>query len=160
MPTKHERRIGYRAKRKIIPIRRQEFDAADHIREDWNYALVAEFLEARARGYNGLLRQILCTAAHMLKEAAPVMREHEAAKEPATNAFDQLTMTPPVVTKRNQQPGRLSGGEREALRKFAASVFAAGRSKHLLEEAMGEGRVMLANVRKRALGVTAEEDKS
>lgn len=142
---------------------RQKFNAADHIRRDWAYGDVVGFLENRARGYNGSLRQILCTAAHMLKDAAPVMRgDYKAAKEPTTNAFDRLNeeeVAAPVVSKRNQQPGRLSGSEREALKKFAASVFAAGRSEHLMDEAMAEGRAMLANVRKRALGAQTKEDE-
>jgi hypothetical protein len=46
---------------------RQVFDAADYVRPDWNAEDVIYLLERRARGYNGLLRQILCTAAAMLR---------------------------------------------------------------------------------------------
>lgn len=144
----HDKRRTYYAESK-----RQKFDAADHIRKDWNYALTAEFLENRARGYNGLLRQILCTAAHMLKEAAPVMRDHERT----------VALAVPAVSKRSQQPGRLSGSERKALKKFVVSVtevpMHGGEGRW--DEVMAEGRALLANVRKRALGAqTEEEDKS
>ena len=59
----------------------------------------------------------------------------------------------PVVSKRNQQPGRLSGSERTALRNLMTLVDATGATD---EEFMKEGRALLAKVRKRALGDRAE----
>ena len=46
---------------------RREFDAKDYVHEDWSTVDLADMLEDRARGYNGFLRQILCTASAKLR---------------------------------------------------------------------------------------------
>jgi hypothetical protein len=63
----------------------------------------------------------------------------------------------PIVSKRNQQPGRLSGSEREALKKLVAMVAKVGSTK-TEEEVTVAGRALLVKVRKRALGVNAVEE--
>jgi len=65
--TRKERRKAYGGGRK--PVTRRPFSAADHICHDWTPEDLTEFLEERAVGYNGLLRNFLCTAAHQLRAA-------------------------------------------------------------------------------------------
>jgi hypothetical protein len=52
-------------RRKSAP--RYTFSAADHVDPDLDIQDLADSLERRARGYNGLLRQLLCTAAAQLR---------------------------------------------------------------------------------------------
>lgn len=65
--TRKERRAAYgkTQKKKLRP-----FTPSDYVRKDWTPEEAIESLEVRARGYNGLLREILCTAAAMLRDAA------------------------------------------------------------------------------------------
>ena len=42
--------------------------ASDYIRKDWETAVLVEFLEKCAKGYNGRLRELLCSSAAMLRE--------------------------------------------------------------------------------------------
>jgi hypothetical protein len=144
--TRKERRAARYGKRQAAP--RYVFSAAAHVRTDWTFAEVSEFLERRARGYNGPLRQVLCTAAAQLTRAAPIVQAHDKGE------------VAPVVSKRNQQPGRLSGSEREALKQFVILAQATDFSQANQEEVLAAGRAMLAKVRKRALGGQAEEDDS
>ena len=65
--TRKERRAAFGNGRK--PVVRRPFTAADHIRNDWTPEELTLFLEGRAEGYNGLLRNYLCTAAHHLRVA-------------------------------------------------------------------------------------------
>ena len=46
---------------------RARFTPADYVRNDWTTGDLADLLEVRARGYNGLLREFLCTAAARLR---------------------------------------------------------------------------------------------
>ena len=135
---------------------RRTFEASDHVRPDWTEADCIYFLEGRARGYNGMLRATLCTSAALLrrsetllKEAEAQLKEVEAQLQKAEEAQDEAT---PVVSKRNQQPGRLSGSEREALKKFVILAQATDYSQADQRKVLAEGRAMLAKVRKRALG--------
>lgn len=156
--TRKERRKAYGNGRK--PVVRRPFSAADHIRNDWTPDDLIDRLIGRAAGYNGMLRNYLCTAAHQLRVAGATIDRLEAA------LAEQMTVDGKPqyrgdsvgigavanISKRNQQPGRLSGSERAALKDFAALIYDAGESESLQAEAMVTGRKMLANVRKRALG--------
>lgn len=42
------------------------FDPAEYVRKDWDDRQIEAELERRARGYNGLLRQYLCSAAAVI----------------------------------------------------------------------------------------------
>lgn len=153
--TRKERRAARYGKRQAAP--RYVFSAAAHVRKDWSVEDVMDRLEDRAKGYNGILRQLLCTAAAMLKDAVSEDLLKAAAKE-GSEAEDQLACDMGMIptSKRNQQPGRLSGGEREALKKFVAHIVSAGiLGDHT--ETMAMGRALLTKVRKRALGDQAEE---
>lgn len=227
--TRKERRASYGGKRK--PVVRRPFSAANHVRNDWTPDELIMFLEGSAVGYNGMLRNYLCTAAAMLRDAvaedllsseikaAPVMsnelevevverrdtpgvwsveginnsgdgeiylatfygpnsevraREYETMKyrtekgvgEKLDKVLTEVAAAPANISKRNQQPGRLSGGEREALKKFVDNVVIAHtnaviderRGAELMDEAMTAGRAMLTKVRKRALGPNAAEE--
>jgi len=48
---------------------RKIWTAADYVRTDWSTEELADRLERWAHGYNGLLRQLLCTAATQLRLA-------------------------------------------------------------------------------------------
>lgn len=48
--------------------KRRPFVAEDHVRADWDAEFLIEELERRARGYTGLLREVLCTAADILRD--------------------------------------------------------------------------------------------
>jgi hypothetical protein len=116
--------------------------------------MLIEFLEERAHGYNGILRSILCTAAEMMRAQEKSLGGY---RDQAISEAVAAEEAAPVVSKRNQQPGRLSGSERAALKNFAELVYEAGDREDLKAEAMTAGRKMLAKVRKRALGGEAEE---
>lgn len=162
--TRKERRAAYGGKRQAAP--RYVFSAAAHIREDWLPEDLIDLLESRARGYNGILRQVLCTAAATLRQQEVALTGYRAEaigdmlKSEEREPLDEMRNTPvpeaPIaplnLSKRNQQPGRLSGGEREALKKFVAFALMATDSDVHKEEVTTMGRKMLANVRKRALG--------
>jgi hypothetical protein len=47
---------------------RAGFRPTDYIREDWSSDDVIHMLETRAVGYNGLLRELFCTAANYVRE--------------------------------------------------------------------------------------------
>lgn len=64
--NRKERRAAY-GKRQAAP--RRTFSASEYVREDWLPEDLIEMLESRARGYNGILRAVLCTAAAMLRDA-------------------------------------------------------------------------------------------
>ncbi len=73
-----ERRAAYGGKRQKAP--RYVFSAAAHVREDWLPEDLIDMLESRARGYNGTLRQVLCTAAQRLRDQQnAIARLSEAA---------------------------------------------------------------------------------
>lgn len=76
--TRQERRRKFELK---------PFSADDHVRTDWSVEDMIEFLETRALGYNGLLRQILCTAAAMLRDA--VSEDLLQKREDVDQADDQ-----------------------------------------------------------------------
>ena len=44
------------------------FNPGEYVRHNWSNIQVAEQLEDRARGYSGTLREVLCTAARILRE--------------------------------------------------------------------------------------------
>ncbi len=153
--TRKERRAAYGGGRQAAP--RYVFSAEAHVREDWLPEDLIERLEDRAKGYNGILRQILCTAASILRQQEVALAGYRAAYQIDEDEVKEVaaeevwpTVIPPIITKRNQQPGRLSGGEREALKKLVAMITAVGD----VDEAkvMAEGRALLTKVRKRALG--------
>jgi hypothetical protein len=159
--TRKERRAAYSGTmlgRK--PASRHVFNAEAYVRKDWTPTDVTEHLEDRARGYNGILRQLLCTAAAMLKDAVSEDLLKTAAEKELVETLaakyggrDKPEVMAPIaplnLSKRNQQPGRLSGGEREALRKFITLVASAEGTDR---EWAAEGRALLTKVRKRALG--------
>ena len=146
--TRKERRKAFGGKRQAAP--RYVFSATAHVRQDWGPEDLIENLEHRARGYNGLLRSLLCTTADTLHRNVVALEYHRIKEENAEAAV-------PVVSKRNQQPGRLSGSEREALKNFVAFALKATNSDVHKEEVTAMGRALLAKVRKRALGVNAVE---
>ena len=78
--TRKERRKAYGGNRKATPreVRRLVFSAAAHVRNDWTPDELILFLEGRAHGYNGLLREYLCTAAHQLRAAGAEIARLEA----------------------------------------------------------------------------------
>ncbi len=149
--TRKERRKAFGGKRQKLPPR--PFKASDYVRQDWGPADLIAQLYSRARGYNGILRQLLCTAAALIKHQTTVITGY---RDQAISEAVEAEMVAPVVSKRNQQPGRLSGSEREALKKFMELVI---RSEASMtdKDVMAEGRKMLTKVRKRALGVNAVE---
>jgi len=48
------------------PTKRKEFVPADYVRKDWDDHHIEFELKRRARGYSGLLRQLLCSAAAVI----------------------------------------------------------------------------------------------
>lgn len=136
--TRKERRKAYGGKRRKITPR--PFKAFDYVRQDWSGVHLVEMLESRAHGYNGMLRALLCTSAAMLGEQNAQIMGLE----------DGIRVRNDAVSKRSQQPGRLSGGEREALKKLVAMVAEVGSTK-TEEEVTAAGRALLTKVRKRAL---------
>lgn len=152
--TRKERRKAYGNNRnRVVP---RPFKASDHVREDWSPYDVAELLERRAHGYNGRLRSYLCTAAHHIRVAgATIDRLEDELLAAGAVVVAEVAVPAPAVSKRNQQPGRLSGGEREALKNLVTDLLDGELSR---EEAMAEGRKMLTKVRKRALGSDQELD--
>ena len=78
MPAKE----GYKP-RKAAP--RREFDAEDYVRTDWSTLDLADFLEKRARGYNGQLREYLCTAAARLRTYRSQAADYDQAKRELTD---------------------------------------------------------------------------
>ncbi len=60
--------------RKSAP--RREWKAEDYIRGDWGTEHLIERLEQRARGYDGLLRELLCTSAEALRQQNKVLLKH------------------------------------------------------------------------------------
>ena len=150
--TRKERRRMARyggPKKKFVP---QPFKASDHVRKDWGPEDMIEHLEGRARGYNGTLRQVFCTAAALIRHQTSLIEGYRT--QAVSEAVEAESA--PVVSKRNQQPGRLSGSEREALKKFVAMAVMTPPTDDPAA-LMTEGRAMLAKVRKRALGVNAVE---
>ena len=75
--TRKERRKAKKGEHQATA--RAGFRPANYVRNDWTTDDVAEFLEFRARGYNGRLREILCTAAAQLRAggARPVLDDQE-----------------------------------------------------------------------------------
>ncbi len=155
--SRKARREAFGGKRQAAP--RYVFKAADYVRQDWSPEDVAALLERRARGYNGILRDRLCTAAAMLRDAVSEDLLSEKADETVAPVVSKRTTSDPSPSgKRNQQPGRLSGSEREALKKFVdMALYEAPSSKSRHEKVMAAGRALLAKVRKRALDTQAQE---
>ncbi len=60
---------------------RREWHAGDYSRPDWDVDHLVEMLERRARGYNGLLRSVLCTAAQRLRDQNAALRAQEQAQK-------------------------------------------------------------------------------
>ncbi len=165
--SQEKRYLARLRKRQAAP--RQVFSAAAHVREDWSPLHLIEALERRAHGYNGMLRAQLCSAAAMIRSQKARIDEYAAAYKMDADEMEEVVTSmmetpasapimPSNISKRNQQPGRLSGGEREALKKFVAlASMAPPGSKTHREEVMVAGRALLSKVRKRALGVHAVE---
>ncbi len=159
--TRKERRKAFGGKRQAAP--RYVFTPSAYVRPDWNPEDLIEVMEDRARGYNGVLRQVLCTAAAMVRDAVSedLLKTQETGEVVnSTMRGEKDPIMPSNITpglKRNQQPGRLSGGEREALKKFVTLVVSVGSNDDLMNEVMADGRALLTKVRKRALGSNAEE---
>ncbi len=57
---------------------RRTFEASDHVRADWTGADCVYLLERRARGYDGLLRNVLCTSAALLSRSETLLKQAEA----------------------------------------------------------------------------------
>lgn len=157
--TRKERRKAY-GERQAAP--RRTFLASDYLRPDWTAGDLIEFLEDRARGYNGILRQLLCSSAAKITDQQNAITRYEAAKAANDQEMNEVVheiravevapIAPLNISKRNQQPGRLSGSERAALKKFVTLAAAATDSEAHQEEVMTAGRALLTKVRKRALG--------
>ncbi len=90
--TRKERRAARGGRRQPAP--RHVFSADEHVRIDWSVAYCIEFLEARAPGYNGTLRQILCTSAQRLREQEAQLDEYrkayEASQGDLEDALDEM----------------------------------------------------------------------
>ena len=86
--TRKERRAAYGGKRRAAP--RYVFSAAAHIRKDWTTSDLIEFLESRARGYNGLLRELLCTSAQGLREQQAALLAYEESADAAAEETDEV----------------------------------------------------------------------
>ena len=82
--TRKERRAAYGGKRQAAP--RYVFMASDYLRPDFTTAMLIEFLEAKARGYNGHLRALLCTSAAALRDQQAALRRYEANIEALQDA--------------------------------------------------------------------------
>lgn len=69
---------------------RKIWKAEDYVRTDWDAVEVAGFLEARARGYNGQLREILCTAAQQLRDQQTRIDSYAAAYAADEQEMDEV----------------------------------------------------------------------
>lgn len=69
---------------------RKVWKASDYLRVDWTPEDVTALLESRARGYNGQLREILCTAAAMLRNVTGVL---EVVETPSGLAIQPRAVT-------------------------------------------------------------------
>lgn len=67
-PTKKDPRVKVKKGPK-----RFVWKAEDYVRPDWDVDHVIERLEERAKGYDGLLRSLLCTAAAQLRKSAETL---------------------------------------------------------------------------------------
>ncbi len=64
--------------------------ASDYIRPDFTTAMLIEFLEAKARGYNGSLRALLCTSAAALRDQKAALLRYEEAADAAATELDEV----------------------------------------------------------------------
>ena len=86
--TRKERRKAYGGRRQAAP--RYVFNAAAHVRPDFTTAMLIEFLEAKARGYNGHLRALLCTSAAALRDQQAALLRYEGAGDAAAKELDEV----------------------------------------------------------------------
>lgn len=68
---------------------RRKFDPAEHIRADWGIDHVTDMLERRAAGYGGLLRELFCTTAAMIREQRKGMLALATLAEDHANALSE-----------------------------------------------------------------------
>ncbi len=85
--TRKERRAAY-GKRRAAP--RHVWLASDYLRPDFTTTMLIEFLEAKARGYNGHLRALLCTSAAALRDQQAALRRFEEARDAAATELDEV----------------------------------------------------------------------
>lgn len=78
---------GY-GKRRAAP--RYIFSAAAHVREIWTPEDLAEMLVNRAKGYDGVLRELLCTAAAKITEQQALIDQYKSAYEVDAEEFDEV----------------------------------------------------------------------
>lgn len=82
-------------KRRLNKIRKlgsPGFVASKHVRQDWSADDLMYWLEERARGYDGPLREILCSSAYMIRKLgirlAEIEKEKQAQTKPAPEEED------------------------------------------------------------------------
>lgn len=87
--TRKEHRAAY-GKRQSAP--RHVWEASDYLRPDFTTTMLIELLEAKARGYNGRLRELLCTSAAALRDQQMALRALEGIIENRTSEdeFDEV----------------------------------------------------------------------
>ncbi len=66
------------------------FDPADYVRPDWTDVDMIEALERRARGYSGLFREVLCTAAALLRKHRSALVAMAALADDQGDYIDEL----------------------------------------------------------------------
>ena len=67
-----------------------EFDPANYVRKDWDDRQIEAELERRARGYGGILRQYLCSAAAMINRQRSEVDELRAEVDDMREAVAEL----------------------------------------------------------------------
>ncbi len=85
--TRKERRAAYgKPRTKELTV----WMASDYLRPDFTTAMLIEFLEAKARGYNGHLRALLCTSAAKIRDQDAALRRYEEAGDAAATELDEV----------------------------------------------------------------------
>ena len=85
--TRKERRKAEKGEHQATA--RARFTPADYVRHDWSPDYLAERLEFRARGYNGRLREYLCTAAARLRMSETALKAVEPLMIPGMDWTDE-----------------------------------------------------------------------
>lgn len=74
-----------KAKRELVV-----FDPANHVRKDWDDRQIEAELERRARGYGGILRQYLCSAAAVISRQRLRITELERDRDSLLDEVDDV----------------------------------------------------------------------
>lgn len=85
--TRKERRKAKKGEHQATA--RARFTPADYVRNDWTIDYLADRLESRARGYNGRLREFLCTAAARLRISETALIAAESWMIPGMDWTDE-----------------------------------------------------------------------